>query len=87
MRQKANPVVQQALDSKIREGQKNISYLQESLRKLQLSQQSGAPAVPPKDDFGMLPNPRPAYAQQPGPGSPKSRNHTKLGKSTVCFRL
>ncbi|ORY85674.1 hypothetical protein BCR37DRAFT_412365 [Protomyces lactucae-debilis] len=82
----SNPSVQQALDTKIREGQKNISYLQESLSKLQMSQ-SSAPPLPPKNDpssahdmarLSTLPTPRAPYSQQPGPGIPKTRNYTKL---------
>jgi classical protein kinase C/novel protein kinase C epsilon type len=82
----SNPSVQQSLDTQIREGQKNISYLQESLSKLQLSQ-SNAPPLPPKDAgasqeanaFLTLPTPRAPYSQQPGSGIPKPRNYTKLG--------
>lgn len=35
MRQHSNPQVQQSLDSQVREGQKNIKYLEEKLRELQ----------------------------------------------------
>lgn len=85
-----NVSVHQALDSKIREGQKNISYLSDSLKKLQVSQStqtSGAPRRGSRDDptdvfdqaYTTLPTPRPNYTQQPGPGIPKPRNQTKLG--------
>lgn len=36
MRQHSNPQVQQSLDSQVREGQKNIRYLEEKLRELQM---------------------------------------------------
>lgn len=87
-----NVSVHQALDSKIREGQKNISYLSDSLKKLQVSQSTqtgGGPRRGSRDDptdvfdpvYTTLPTPRPNYTQQPGPGIPKPRNQTKLGSS------
>ena len=90
----ANVSVHQQLDSKIREGQKNISYLQDSLNKLQISQSAQStqpPALPPKGEHTgsleagfqpTLPHPRPAYTQQPGSGVPRTRNYTKLGNSS-----
>lgn len=88
-----NVSVHQALDSKIREGQRNISYLTDSLNKLQLSQSAqlgndaslpsqGQSSITANQALLGLPHPRPAYAQQPGPGIPKTRNYTKLGKNT-----
>lgn len=92
----SNVSVHQQLDSKIREGQKNISYLQDSLNKLQISQSASTGQAPPpiskNESWGglepgfqpSLPSPRPSYALQSGPGVPKTRNYTKLGKSP-CF--
>lgn len=89
-----NVSVHQALDSKIREGQRNISYLTDSLNKFQLSQsaQSGSdPSTPSQGQSSTgtdqalrgLPQPRPSYAQQPGPGLQKPKNYTKLGKKCL----
>ena len=36
MRQSSNPQVQQSLDSQVREGRKNIAYLEERMRELQM---------------------------------------------------
>ncbi|KAJ5563574.1 AGC-kinase C-terminal [Penicillium sp. DV-2018c] len=53
-----NPLVQQRVDANIRDGRKNIAYLEEKMRELQLRQmnqgggspgQRGGPAPPPKD--------------------------------------
>ncbi|PYI26363.1 hypothetical protein BP00DRAFT_67450 [Aspergillus indologenus CBS 114.80] len=60
-----NPLVQQRVDANIRDGQKNIAYLEEKMRELQLRQErgqasptdrripsgDGAP-VPPQKDYG-----------------------------------
>jgi hypothetical protein len=53
-----NPLVQQRVDANIRDGRKNIAYLEEKMRELQIRQmnqgggspgQRGGPAPPPKD--------------------------------------
>lgn len=53
-----NPLVQQRVDANIRDGRKNIAYLEEKMRELQVRQmdreggspgQRGGPALPPKD--------------------------------------
>lgn len=87
----SNVSVHQQLDSKIREGQKNISYLQESLGRLQLTQSSqldaqasqtpAASHIPATLQPGQNPQLThiPLTTQQPGPGIPKTRNYTKLG--------
>lgn len=62
-----NPLVQQRVDSNIRDGRKNIAYLEEKMRELQirhLEQQGGGspgdqrqgsgPAPPPKDFSGYF---------------------------------
>lgn len=91
-----NPVVQQQLDSNIRESQKNISYLEGRLLELQNRQMQalslgplsgGGPPLPPKNDSQRqgdndMSDPRPPFAQQTGLGMPKSRPHySKLGRS------
>lgn len=55
-----NPLVQQRVDANIREGRKNIAYLEEKMRELEIRQRKGAgspgqrggPAPPPKDHSG-----------------------------------
>jgi classical protein kinase C/novel protein kinase C epsilon type len=56
-----NPLVQQRVDANIRDGRKNIAYLEEKMRELELRQrnqgvgspgQRGGPAPPPKDHSG-----------------------------------
>ncbi|KAJ5337900.1 hypothetical protein N7452_004628 [Penicillium brevicompactum] len=56
-----NPLVQQRVDANIREGRKNIAYLEEKMRELEIRQrnqgagspgQRGGPAPPPKDYAG-----------------------------------
>lgn len=45
-----NPLVQQRVDANIRDGRKNIAYLEEKMRELQLrkrGQESGPPQLPP----------------------------------------
>jgi hypothetical protein len=47
----SNPMVQQRVDSNIREGQKNIAYLEEKMRELEIrkqSQDSGVGSMPPQ---------------------------------------
>lgn len=55
-----NPLVQQRVDANIRDGRKNIAYLEEKMRELQIRQmnqeggspgQRGGPAPPPKDGY------------------------------------
>ncbi|KAJ5828927.1 uncharacterized protein N7525_007180 [Penicillium rubens] len=64
-----NPLVQQRVDANIRDGRKNIAYLEEKMRELQIRQmnqeggspgQHGGPAPPPKD--------HPGYAGEQGDG-------------------
>ncbi|CAI7615537.1 hypothetical protein PCG10_000204 [Penicillium crustosum] len=64
-----NPLVQQRVDANIRDGRKNIAYLEEKMRELQIRQmnqdggspgQRGGPALPPKD--------HPGYAGEQGDG-------------------
>lgn len=64
-----NPLVQQRVDANIRDGRKNIAYLEEKMRELQIRQmnqeggspgQRGGPALPPKD--------HPGYAGEKGDG-------------------
>ncbi|CAG8239005.1 unnamed protein product [Penicillium salamii] len=56
-----NPLVQQRVDANIRDGRKNIAYLEEKMRELEIRQrnqgagspgQRGGPAPPPKDHAG-----------------------------------
>ncbi|PYH44562.1 protein kinase c [Aspergillus saccharolyticus JOP 1030-1] len=60
-----NPLVQQRVDANIRDGQKNIAYLEEKMRELQLRQERGQASptdrrvpsgdggpVPPQKDYG-----------------------------------
>ncbi|CAG7918990.1 unnamed protein product [Penicillium olsonii] len=56
-----NPLVQQRVDANIRDGRKNIAYLEEKMRELEIRQrnqgagspgQRGGPAPPPKDHGG-----------------------------------
>ena len=69
MRQESsNQSVRQALDTTIREGQKNLSYLQDSLNKLQITQSGRPPSPPPK-----------GLKEPYQPSIPRSRNHSKLG--------
>lgn len=56
-----NPLVQQRVDVNIRDGRKNIAYLEEKMRELQIRRieqegggspgQRGGPAPPPKDGY------------------------------------
>lgn len=57
-----NPLVQQRVDSNIRDGRKNIAYLEEKMRELQMrrieqeggspaDRQTSGPAPPPKDGY------------------------------------
>ncbi|KAL3472944.1 hypothetical protein BJX99DRAFT_203314 [Aspergillus californicus] len=77
-----NPLVQQRVDANIRDGRKNIAYLEEKMRELQLRQmerESGSPTdkrLPPNPDDGPAPPPKDfggygesAQYPQPGGGS------------------
>ena len=57
----SNPAVQGRVDSQIREGRRNIGYLEEKLQELQLKKAGGDGAPPPPAHGGQ------GYAQQ-GPG-------------------
>jgi classical protein kinase C len=89
-----NPAVQNRLRTSIHESERNINYLTDRLKELELKARpsqsggrQGAPPPPPKDGRGQE-NGRgfDAYGQrgwqQPGPPIPnKSRQYTKLGMS------
>ncbi|KAL4866361.1 hypothetical protein BDV12DRAFT_173116 [Aspergillus spectabilis] len=76
-----NPLVQQRVDANIRDGRKNIAYLEEKMKELQLRQMEreggGSPTdkrLPPNPDDGPAPPPKDysGYgdsAQYPQPGS------------------
>ncbi|KAL2864690.1 protein kinase c [Aspergillus lucknowensis] len=78
-----NPLVQQRVDANIRDGRKNIAYLEEKMKELQLRQmekESGSPTdkrLPPNPDDGPAPPPKnygsgygdSAQHPQPGGGS------------------
>ena len=91
--QTENPAVQNRLRSNIHESERNIQYLEDRLKELELKarppQTGSRPPVPPKD--GRMENGRgfDAYGQrfqQPGPGVPeKSRNYTKLGLLVILI--
>lgn len=59
-----NPMVQQRVDGNIRDGRKNIAYLEEKMKELQLRQverESGSPTdkrLPPNPDDGPAPPPK-----------------------------
>lgn len=59
-----NPMVQQRVDGNIRDGRKNIAYLEEKMKELQLRQferESGSPVdkrLPPNPDDGPAPPPK-----------------------------
>ena len=89
-----NPLVQQRVDANIRDGRKNIAYLEEKMRELQIRQmnQEGGPAPPPKDHgeqgdghypqggSGSMPSGAPFADPRPYAPIPKARpNYTKLG--------
>jgi hypothetical protein len=89
-----NPAVQNRLRTNIKESERNINYLNERLKELELKARpqygggrAGGPPVPPPKDVrgGPQENGRgfDAYGQrgwQPGPGVPlKPRQYTKLG--------
>ncbi|SLM40307.1 protein kinase c [Lasallia pustulata] len=84
MRQSSNPQVQQSLDSQVREGRRNIAYLEERMRELQMRRMgqgmdsmsigpsaSGRPQPPPH--ASLPPQPRGQrngpYQAPPGPAS------------------
>jgi classical protein kinase C len=90
-----NQAVQNSLRSNIHESERNIDYLSERLKELELKARGqaagrgGAPVPPPKDQRAQE-NGRgfDAYGQrgwqQAGPGIPnKSRQYTKLGTFTM----
>lgn len=74
-----NPMVQQRVDANIRDGRKNIAYLEEKMRELQLRRQGGghnagsptaerhpdggAPTPPPKDSPTHLGNDQGEYGE------------------------
>jgi classical protein kinase C/novel protein kinase C epsilon type len=77
-----NPLVQQRVDANIRDGRKNIAYLEEKMKELQLRQierDSGSPTdkrLPPNPADGPAPPPKDfggygdsAQYPQPGGGS------------------
>lgn len=75
-----NPQVQQRVDTNIRDGQKNIVYLEEKMRELELRKSGGdeAPHPPPKDGFASGGANPPTSPSTPAPkGRP---NFGKLGK-------
>lgn len=87
-----NPLVQQRVDANIRDGRKNIAYLEEKMRELQIRQmnQEGGPAPPPKGHgegehytqggSGSMPSGAPFADPRPYAPIPKARpNYTKLG--------
>lgn len=71
-----NPLVQQRVDTNIREGRKNIQYLEEKMRELQMRRldQGGSPGQrkgpgptpPPKDGSGYFGNEGDGYQSGPG---------------------
>ena len=71
----SNPSVHQALDTKIKEGQKNISYLQDSLSKLQISQSGLPPSPPPKNARGD--------ASQALTNTQRTKHQTRLGMNSM----
>ncbi|KAI9731358.1 MAG: Serine/threonine kinase [Cirrosporium novae-zelandiae] len=72
MRQSSdNPAVQQSLESQIREGRKNIAYLEDRMRELQLRKMGGDPS-------GSGGPPPPTHASYP-PATPGSRTSYKDG--------
>ncbi|KAI2732458.1 hypothetical protein CBS147332_1597 [Penicillium roqueforti] len=86
-----NPLVQQRVDANIRDGRKNIAYLEEKMRELQIRQmnQEGGPAPPPKGHgegehytqggSGSMPSGAPFADPRPYAPIPKARpNYTKL---------
>ncbi|PIG87154.1 protein kinase C-like protein [Aspergillus arachidicola] len=62
MRQSTNnPLVQQRVDANIRDGRKNIAYLEEKMRELQLRRDGGSPTdkrLPPEPGAGPAPPPK-----------------------------
>ena len=81
MRQSSNPHVQQSLETKVREAQKNISYLEEKLRELQMRKagqnrdSSGSQGPLPPAHGGFSPQHRSLLdAQQQGPPLPPPKD-------------
>jgi classical protein kinase C/novel protein kinase C epsilon type len=75
-----NPLVQQRVDANIRDGRKNIAYLEEKMKELQLRQmerESGSPTdkrLPPNPEDGPAPPPKDPLGygdsmQHPQPGA------------------
>ncbi|KAJ5654021.1 hypothetical protein N7490_001024 [Penicillium lividum] len=76
-----NPLVQQRVDSNIRDGRKNIAYLEEKMRELQIrhmgqqgggspsdQRQGSGPAPPPKDSSGHFASDGDIHYPQSGAG-------------------
>ncbi|KAL9061028.1 MAG: hypothetical protein Q9206_000742 [Seirophora lacunosa] len=82
MRQHSNPQVQQSLDSQVREGQKNIRYLEEKMRELQdrRAVQNRNPSPLPPAHGGFSPQYR-TQQHDPPPPPPKDGDSGNLGGS------
>ncbi|KAL8651968.1 MAG: hypothetical protein Q9210_002965 [Variospora velana] len=82
MRQHSNPQVQQSLDSQVREGQKNIRYLEEKMRELEdrRAGQNRNPSPLPPAHGGFSPQYRAQQHDPPTP-PPKDGNSGYLGES------
>ena len=77
MRQSSNPQVQQSLDAQIKEGRKNISYLEERLRELQMRRNTqGLEGMTISNNNGGLPPPAHDYA------AAQIRNNQSYGAPT-----
>ncbi|KAF7588217.1 Serine/threonine kinase [Aspergillus hancockii] len=64
-----NPLVQQRVDANIRDGRKNIAYLEEKMRELQLRRDGGSPTdkrLPPDPAGGPAPPPKDFGSGYPG---------------------
>lgn len=87
MRQSSNPHVQQSLETKVREAQKNISYLEEKLRELQVRRagqnrdSSGSQGPLPPAHGGFSPQYRDGHQQGPPIPPPKDGGSGYLGES------
>ncbi|KAL8944308.1 MAG: hypothetical protein Q9216_000492 [Gyalolechia sp. 2 TL-2023] len=91
MRQSSNPHVQQSLETKVREAQKNISYLEEKLRELQMRragqnrESSGSQGTLPPAHGGFSPQHRglsDAHRQGPPAPPPKDGGSGYVGESS-----
>lgn len=82
MRQHSNPQVQQSLDSQVREGQKNIRYLEEKMRELEdrRAGQNRNPSPLHPAHGGFSPQHR-AHPHDPPTPPPKDGNSGYLGES------